>query len=57
MLEIISEKYKKHHYGQNRWMVKCRCECGNSIELRHDFVNKKVKSCGCLYLKILYKRI
>lgn len=36
----------------NRRIVLCRCDCGNTIETRLDYLrNGHRKSCGCLYRK------
>lgn len=49
MLTPISEKYLKPCGKTNRSFVRCKCDCGNEIEvLFYNLKNGNSKSCGCL---------
>lgn len=48
-LTIIGDVYCiKDSHNRHRYYVRCKCECGNEIDIRKDLVNTNNKSCGCL---------
>lgn len=55
-LEIVGDAFpvwdEKHK--RNRYYVPCRCDCGNTLNVRKDgFGHRKHKSCGCISRTIL----
>lgn len=52
-LTVISELKKN-----NRYYLKCMCDCGNIIEAEKQHVlHGKIKSCGCLNMENRHKRL
>ena len=31
-----------------RYYYRCKCDCGNIVDIRKDYLGRKVNSCGCL---------
>ena len=49
---VILDIYQKEINGYKRKFAKCKCDCGNVVELRKDrLVDKRFKTpnCGCLF--------
>ena len=48
-LLVLDEKVVKNKKGKDVIMCKCKCDCGNTVEvLRSHLTNGLTKSCGCL---------
>lgn len=49
LLTVIKRDSKYRTNGNNRWMLLCRCDCGNETIVRTDsLLSGTTKSCGCL---------
>lgn len=61
-LTIIEEPYqkvviRKNGYKQKIWMVKCKCDCGNTTDcIISAMIRNQVKSCGC-YVKVVASKL
>lgn len=31
-----------------RYYYRCKCDCGNIVDIRKDYLERKINSCGCL---------